>query len=60
MNPYQKKCEDCKWWEGKKSYKARYNYKMVITKGICKRYPKNEDKNCNDFCGEYTSVLGRK
>lgn len=52
MNPYQKKCENCKWWFGEK-------YRKTITRGTCKRYPKYEDRKSNNFCGEYIPVLGR-
>ena len=53
MNPYQKRCENCKWWDGKR-------YEKVNITRRCKRYPKYEDRKFNDWCGEYTSVLGRK
>ena len=36
-------CEQCKWFVGN----VNDHY------GICKRYPTNQNKPKNDFCGEY-------
>jgi len=36
-------CEQCKWFVGN----VNDHY------GICKRYPLNQNKTKNDFCGEY-------
>lgn len=36
-------CEQCKWFVGN----VNDHY------GICKRYPTNQNKPKNDFCGEF-------
>jgi len=38
------KCEDCKYWAFDNHF------------GSCKRYPKVEIKNKNDFCGEFAQL----
>lgn len=53
MNPYQKKCENCKWF----IKDERWNY---WKRGICIRYPKEVEKRRLDFCSEYTPVLERE
>ena len=40
-------CEQCKWF----SIGVNDHY------GSCKRYPKNENKNKTDYCGEFTEVI---
>lgn len=38
------KCEDCKYWAFDNHF------------GSCKRYPKIEIKNKNDYCGEFAQL----
>ena len=68
MNSYQKKCKNCKWWVEKikpviqsEFYWGNCHRNPPICGGTSEKvYTAWPDTTENDFCGEYTPVLGRK
>ena len=44
------KCIECKWYAGQ----------VNDAYGVCKRYPKIENKSQQDWCGEYSSKVERE
>ena len=50
-----KRCKDCKWWREQGSRTKDLDFQPT-TEGWCKRMPRTEVKDQEDWCGEFKAI----